>query len=413
MHILAKVGSRIVTTSEFEESYKSKLIQSQIQDSPFERNRTLQILIKSKLFAESAIENHLTLDSLTLRRVQLVKNQILRDALYESLFNSDNYSVSDSLARQHFLWMNKECKMKHLFSPDKSVMDSLFILLQNDPSQFSQFASSLFSDSTLRNNGGSLGWVKYNDLDPALEKVAFPMSVESFSGPIQSQHGWHILYKDDERRQMIISEDEYLMRKNSIITDVKKKEQLTSANQYIHQLLDRKNISIDDSLVYHSIGQIFTLIQLQQGQGESGAKIQYGDLLTSISQSLLSSLNEPLAHYDGGTFTVKDFMDGLLSIRPAQSTHSPITSFYQALRNKILVEEALNLGLEQDPIIQVKVQDIEDQFLASAFLKSHLNGQSSGHMNASELKSISDSLRAVYSITTYPEHLAALFHIPN
>jgi len=34
-------------------------------------------------------------------------------------------------------------------------------------------------------------------------------------------------------------------------------------------------------------------------------------------------------------------------------------------------------------------------------------------MNASELKSISDSLRAVYSITTYPEHLAALFHIPN
>ena len=347
------------------------------------------------------------------RPVQLVKNQILRDALYESLFNSDNYSVSDSLARQHFLWMNKECKMKHLFSPDKSVMDSLFILLQNDPSQFSQFASSLFSDSTLRNNGGSLGWVKYNDLDPALEKVAFPMSVESFSGPIQSQHGWHILYKDDERRQMIISEDEYLMRKNSIITDVKKKEQLTSANQYIHQLLDRKNISIDDSLVYHSIGQIFTLIQLQQGQGESGAKIQYGDLLTSISQSLLSSLNEPLAHYDGGTFTVKDFMDGLLSIRPAQSTHSPITSFYQALRNKILVEEALNLGLEQDPIIQVKVQDIEDQFLASAFLKSHLNGQSSGHMNASELKSISDSLRAVYSITTYPEHLAALFHIPN
>ncbi|MBL7013042.1 MAG: hypothetical protein ISR83_01350 [Candidatus Marinimicrobia bacterium] len=181
----------------------------------------------------------------------------------------------------------------------------------------------------------------------------------------------------------------------------------------IHQLLEQKHISIDDSLVYHSIGQIFTLIQLQQGQVESGAIIQYGDLLISISQSLLSRLNEPLAQYDGGTFTVQDFMDGLLSLRPAQSTHSPITSFYQSLRNKLLVEEAINMNLEQDPIVQLKVKDIEDQFLASAFLKTRHYGQSSGHFTSSELKSISDSLRSIYSVIIYPDHLDALFQQPN
>jgi hypothetical protein len=73
----------------------------------------------------------------------------------------------------------------------------------------------------------------------------------------------------------------------------------------------------------------------------------------------------------------------------------------------------MNMGLEQDPIVQLKVKDVEDQFLASAFLKTHLNGRSSDHLSSSELKSISDSLRSIYSVTIYPNHLDALFHLPN
>ena len=411
-HVLAKVGSSFVTDSEFKDKYKNILIQSQTQDSPFERNRTLQSLVRTKLFSEYARESQLTLDSLTHRKIISVKNQILREALYENQIETKTHFLSDSIARQHFLWMNSECNLKHLFSPHKSVLDSMYLQLQQ-PALFQQFAHSLFSDSTLKNNGGLLGWIKYNDLDPSLEKVAFTMKVGTMSQPTRSQHGWHILFKKDERKQMIISEDEYAMRRNSILSSIHKKETLISANHYVHNLLDSKHISIDDSLVYHSIGQIFTLIQLQQGQVDAGAKTQYGDILMSISQSLLSSLNEPLAHYDGGTFTVQDFMDGLLSLPPVQSTHSPITSFYQALRNKLLVEEAKGLGLENNGIVQLKVKDIEDQFFASAFLKTQLKEPSNGHFSSSELKSISDSLRSIYTITLFPEHLNALFIQPN
>ena len=47
-HVLAKVGSSFVTDSEFKDKYKNILIQSQTQDSPFERNRTLQSLVRTK-----------------------------------------------------------------------------------------------------------------------------------------------------------------------------------------------------------------------------------------------------------------------------------------------------------------------------------------------------------------------------
>ncbi len=365
------------------------------------------------MFDESAKANQLSLDSLTIHRTISMKNQILRDALYDQIILQNSMTVSDSLARQHFLWMNTECYIKHLFSPHKEILDTMYNKLRIDPDLFPTYAAQLFSDSTLKHNGGLLGWIQYNDLDPSLEDVAFSMRVDSISRPTRSQHGWHILWKQNERKQMIISEEDYLHQKRSIMSNIKDKSQSIRANKYIQDLIESKNISIDDSLVYHSIGHIFTLIHLNQGQLESGAKIKYGDILSDVSQSLYSILSEPLAHYDGGTFTVQDFLDGLLTIKPAQSTHSPKTSFFHALRNKILVEEAINQELDTDPIVQLKMKDVDDQFLASAFLKTQLKENSDPHFSQVELKMFSDSLRSIYPVTVYPEHLEALFIQPN
>ena len=60
----------------------------------------------------------------------------------------------------------------------------------------------------------------YNTLDPNLEQVAFSIPLDTLVGPIRSSYGWHILIKTDERKQMIISEQDYQEGKQKLIRSI-------------------------------------------------------------------------------------------------------------------------------------------------------------------------------------------------
>ena len=87
-------------------------------------------------------------------------------------------------------------------------MDTIAPLIGNDLSLFDYYAKKLFKDKVLNDSGGHLGWVPYNTLDPNIEQAAFSMPVNAITGPVRSSYGWHLLLKLDERKQMIISEED-------------------------------------------------------------------------------------------------------------------------------------------------------------------------------------------------------------
>ena len=80
--ILAMVGSRVVTSFDFSESYSKRLINTQLLDSDFERDRHLKMLVRNKLFSEAAIRDQLVLDSIAHRYISLDSIKYLRDELY-------------------------------------------------------------------------------------------------------------------------------------------------------------------------------------------------------------------------------------------------------------------------------------------------------------------------------------------
>ena len=103
---------------------------------------------------------------------------------------------------------NTEISLKHIFH-QKRRFGYDAPLIKNDLSLFDYYAKRLFKDKVLNNSGGHLGWVPYNTLDPNIEQVAFSMPVDAIMGPVRSSYGWHLLLKLDERKQMIISEEDY------------------------------------------------------------------------------------------------------------------------------------------------------------------------------------------------------------
>ena len=406
--VLAVVGSREVTSFDFAESYSKRLINTQLFDSDFERDRHLQTLIRNKLFSEAAIRNHLDLDSIAYRYIYLDSIKFLRDELYFEMIMNDEIKVSDELMRKHYIWANRECQFKHLFYNSKDEADSIFIILSTDPNQFDSIALQTFSDEKMKNSGGDLGWVRYNALDPNLELKGFDMALDEISHPIRSSFGWHILKKLDEKNQMITDESDFQNNKKGIKKTIIQKMKQIQADQFVNDLLTSKNILLDNRLIQDVTSALFQLAQLKGNQQPINI-----DNKSDIIKNLITNLREiahiPLAQYDGGEFLVQDYIDGIQSLPPVQTNYSPKMTFYHALRNKILSEEGGKKGLGKHPNVKFKIQDSKDRFLSRAFLSTFFDGETQGSFSKAKLDAIADSLRKNTTVTLYPEHLERLF----
>ena len=85
-----------MTARDFIDLYSNKLINTKIKDSQFERERTLDELIRTRLFAQAARSIDLSLDSVGQSRVLLSKELALREQLYDQIIDQKNLWQSHS-----------------------------------------------------------------------------------------------------------------------------------------------------------------------------------------------------------------------------------------------------------------------------------------------------------------------------
>ena len=403
--VIATVGNSIITDDDFVSAYSNKLINTSIKDSEFERLRTLDELIRTRLFAEEARYKKLSIDSMGLDRIQLATEKALREELYNSIMKSNQISVPDSLIRKHFIWKNTEILLKHIFHLKKDKLDSLSALIGNNEKIFDQVAEELFQSSNLKKSKGSLGWVSYDVLDPNIENFAFSMPFDTVMGPIRSGYGWHILLKKDEKKQMIISEGDYQNTKYRLKENIIKKNRQTIANNYVNDLLDG-NISINDDLVINTLNQIRRIIQKRNmNQVNSNDK----EFIMKDILNLKMNSNTILASYKDGNFTTNDLLNYLRNSNPKLFIDNPIRSFYMCLRDKLLTNEGMRLGLLNQEKVQRKIKSAEDQFLARAFLLNTLPKKETISIPKEELEIITLKLKNKFTINIFHDHLNLLF----
>ena len=406
--ILATVGSTQVTSYNFIDSYSNRLINTQLQDSKHERDRHLNELIRTKLFAEAARNEKTVLDSSEKSMIQLEKEKALREALYNQIIGSQSSRISDSLARLHFKWQHTEIHIKHLFHKNKAILDSIKNRLIYNPELFDTFAVNLFKNNKLKNSGGDLGWISYNTLDPALEQVAFAIPIGKISNPVRSSYGWHIILKVNEKRQMIISEDDYQIQKASITQLVSDKQKRILADEYVNNLMT-SGISINNSLVIKTLSDIHWVITQKGEQLSEMLPIADGEIIKNIILELKLNQDLVLAHFPEGRFTINDLLSGLRNSKPKVFFNDPTQSFYIALRDKILTTEAITKGLEKNIIVQLKTKDAEDRYLARGYLLSLTKKSGTPHFSSTVLKDITKKLQSEIPIIIYDEHMNSLF----
>jgi len=88
------------------------------------------------------------------------------------------------------------------YDPSEKVAQELLFKLDTG-ADFAEIARS-YSDGPKRSDGGSLGWVKKDDLRPELAKVAFTLQPGQTSRVIATDEGYYILHVDDVKRSRVV-----------------------------------------------------------------------------------------------------------------------------------------------------------------------------------------------------------------
>lgn len=124
---------------------------------------------------------------------QQIRLQLLQE---EAL--AEDVEVTEEEIERAYSQMNTELEASHILMEDPQLAYQIYERAVGGE-DFAALAEEYSIDSGSAIEGGSLGFFSRGDMVPEFEEAAFNLEVGEISEPIQSTHGFHIIYLTDTR----------------------------------------------------------------------------------------------------------------------------------------------------------------------------------------------------------------------
>jgi parvulin-like peptidyl-prolyl isomerase len=252
---LAVIGKRVITLEEFTRRYREKQVRIGFNDNSETRMGYLRNLVDDEiLIAQAKIIN---LDQTPEGTAELknIRSRELSKAFCEKHI-VHNIQITDNDLKKLFVRLNTKIKVRHLYAKTKETSDSLYDELVKGKS-FDELAKTTFNDSLLRVNGGLLGYISIDEMDPEFENIAYRMHIGEISKPVKTAQGYSIIKVDDIKENPFMTESEFFKAREKIKGFVRKCKYEEALRQYTATLRKELNIRFDDS----SITRLFEMQQ--------------------------------------------------------------------------------------------------------------------------------------------------------
>ena len=245
--MIATVEDTEIRLSEFQKRYQSFLLSTGVKDNLSARYSVLnnminEIVLKDyddndNLFRDPEYEKELKWDE-----KEAVLNYLKDREIYAKI------RVTDKELRQAYFRAHVAIAARHLFAKTKEEADNLYALLKAGAS-FKELAKQVFSDPTLRENGGYLGYFRWGDMDPAFENAAYSLKVGEISKPVKTAYGYSIIKVEDKKEIPFMTEDDFQKRKKNLERSLKIAKKYPYEKAYIAKLFDEKELKFNDDIL--------------------------------------------------------------------------------------------------------------------------------------------------------------------
>ena len=292
---IIKVDDEVITLTSFKDQYQKHLTSVLQEDNLLSRYSFLNKLIDEKLILRYAVLNELENDSLYIKTVKDIYQQMLLNYYFDQKINK-NFMVTDLEARKFFTWQNKRIHVRHLFSRSQQKIMALQERLLSGNESWSTLALECFQDSILRSSGGNIGWHDFADLDPVFAYHAYSLNPGEISDPVRTSDGYSII-------QLINIETNGLLTENAFQL---KKEKLTDAVKYFKQ--KQSLVNVTDS----------TSISLNINFNRNIVEQLHSSIISTGSDQIESLYKETLVSYRNGSWSVLKSLQRLSSLSERQ-----------------------------------------------------------------------------------------------
>lgn len=198
---LFTINNKAFPSEPFNELYKSaKLIDK--NNNALNYTEALNLYIEFHLKATEA--KKLNIDTLpqVIEEIEICKDHAFKNYLYPT-------KITDQLLAETFNRIQLYLNLSHILikiegrETPKDTLEAynkayqVYEQLQTGK-KFSKLAIQYSDDLLVRKNNGELGYITVFDMDYQFESAAYNLPVGSFSKPVRSSFGYHIIYKNEE-----------------------------------------------------------------------------------------------------------------------------------------------------------------------------------------------------------------------
>lgn len=366
---IVEFGNHKITLDEFKTAYLDIIKKPNVYDSKELREEFLNELIASKILAEEAAKSGFNENLLLKYKIEAYENKCLRDAHYETVIKP-KISISETDIEDAYLFTQEERRVSHLFVKTKEEADSLYKQLEQGKS-FEELSKIIFTDSSLANNGGDLGWVYWDQLDYDLATEAFKLPVNKISEPIKSPFGYHIIKVTDFKKKPLITQREYEVHRKKAKYLLEYKIGEKYSYEYIDGMLKNAEIVIYPEVIKLVDEKLSNKFKRKPTDVDQMYEMQLRDEeVRVIETNLWDHRDQIMALINGEKLTVGDFI-GFLNFINYDVIYSGFKNIFDyTVRDFLLTHEAIKLGLESGEKVKMKTGLYKEFLLQLEFRKS-------------------------------------------
>jgi peptidyl-prolyl cis-trans isomerase C len=187
-----------------------RIIYKQLEDNELLVQESERLGIDKKIDYKAQIElqTRRLLTSILTKELE-AKNKISEDTLKKE-YEDYKLAVGD-----------KEYSLRHIQMNSEPEAQAVIVELSKG-GDFAKIAKDRSKDLKTKDNGGSLGWVKKNDITPEIGNMLPKLQKGIFNSvPIKTRQGWHIILIDDVRPANYLTFDQI---KGALKNKINKKE---------------------------------------------------------------------------------------------------------------------------------------------------------------------------------------------
>ena len=365
-----------ITQDAFRQQYIDYLLGTGLEDSPQLRQAYLQHLVGEALLVREALAEGIAATDAYRFEEQVLRQKLLLDR-YARVALYDTLQVTEREVAEAFVWANTKLTVRHLYAPTRAEAEALHRRLEAGAT-FDELAPYVFDDPALATNGGLLGTVSFDELDPAFEDVAFRLEPGTYSEPVETSYGYSIIQVDAREQTPMLTQSAYAEKRGALERFVRRRKQLRVRDAHTEALAERLAPRFEDGAVERLYGQI------------SGTAVIADD------EAFADWLEQPLVTFgpegDRRTWTVEDFRQEAQYTDPRQRAQVRTRADVRAFATGLIVrawmtEAARDLGLDDEPVYDRAVQQALADWVAET-RKAHLRAEAAVP---------EDSVRAFYA----------------